>query len=67
MSYGPDFQEIHLRTAEIVAKILKGTRPGDIPVEQPSKFVFGINSKTARALGLAIAPSAMLRADIVIE
>jgi len=67
MSYGPDFQEIHRRTAEAVAKILNGTPPGEIPVEQPSKFVFGINQKTATALGLTIAPNALLRADVVLE
>src|SRR5204862_7079716 len=65
MSYGPDFQEIHRRTAELVIKVLKGTPPGDIPVEQPTKFVFGINSKTANALGLAIAPGVVMRADVV--
>ena len=67
MSYGPDFQEIHRRTAEIVAKVLKGTPPGDIPVEQPTKFIFGINSKTAAALGLTVSPTALMRADVVIE
>ena len=67
MSYGPDFQEIHRRTAELVIKILKGIPPGDIPVEQPTKFVFGINSKTASALGPVIAPAALMRADVVIE
>jgi putative ABC transport system substrate-binding protein len=67
MSYGPDFQEIHRRTAELVIKVLKGIPPGDIPVEQPTKFVFGINSKTASALGLIIAPAALMRADMVIE
>ena len=67
MSYGPDFQELHRRTAEIVAKVLKGTSPGEIPVEQPTKFVFGINSKTASALGLAISSVAVMRADVVIE
>jgi putative tryptophan/tyrosine transport system substrate-binding protein len=67
MSYGPDFPEIHRRTAEIVVKILHGTAPGDIPVEQPTKFIFAINAKTARALGLAIPPSTMMRADIIIE
>jgi putative ABC transport system substrate-binding protein len=67
MSYGPDFREIHRRTADIVGKILKGTPPGDIPVEQPTKFVFGINSRTANRLGLAIPPAALMRADIVIE
>src|SRR6267154_1191317 len=67
MSYGPDFQEIHRRTAEIVAKILNGTPPSQIPVEQPTKFVFGINQKAAAALGLTIAPNVLLRADVVLE
>lgn len=67
MSYGPDFQETHRRTADLIVKILRGTPPGDIPVEQPIKFVFGINSKTANALGLTIAPGAVLRADVVVE
>jgi putative ABC transport system substrate-binding protein len=67
MSFGPSFPEIHRRTAEIVAKILKGARPGDIPVEQPTKFEFAVNLKTAAALGLAISPTAMARADVVVE
>jgi putative ABC transport system substrate-binding protein len=67
MSYGPDFPETHRRTAEIVAKILKGTRPDDIPVEQPTKFEFGLNLKAAKAFGLTIPPAAVLRADVVIE
>ena len=67
MSYGPDFPETHRRTAEIVAKILKGTRPDDIPVEQPTKFDLVINLTTAKALGLKIPESFLLRADEVIE
>ena len=67
MSYGPDFPEIHRRTAEIVVKILQGVAPGDIPVEQPTKFVFGINLKAAKALGLTISRDALLRADVVVE
>jgi putative tryptophan/tyrosine transport system substrate-binding protein len=67
MSYGPDFPEIHRRTAEIVAKILKGTRPDDIPVEQPTKFEFAINLKTTKALGLTIPPAVVLRADVVVD
>ena len=67
MSYGPDFPETHRRTAEIVAKILKGTRPDDIPVEQPTKFEFAVNLKTAKALGVTIPPAVVLRADVVIE
>jgi putative ABC transport system substrate-binding protein len=67
MSYGPDFREIHRRTAEIVVKILKGTAPGDIPVEQPTKFEFVVNLNTAQAMGVAISAGALLRADLVIE
>jgi putative tryptophan/tyrosine transport system substrate-binding protein len=67
MSYGPDLPEIYRRTAEIIEKILKGARPGDIPVEQPTKFEFAINLKTAKALGLTIPPALLLRADVVID
>jgi putative ABC transport system substrate-binding protein len=67
MSYGPDLSEIYRRTAAIIEKILKGALPGDIPVEQPTKFAFAINLKTARALGLTIPPALVLRADSVIE
>ncbi len=67
MSYGPDLPEIYRRTAEIVEKILEGARPGDIPVEQPTKFEFAINLKTAKALGLTIPPALLLRADAVID
>ena len=67
MSYGPSLPEIYRRTAEIIAKILKGARPGDIPVEQPTKFEFAVNLKTAKALGLTIQPALLLRADVVIE
>ncbi|SDK04535.1 putative ABC transport system substrate-binding protein [Bradyrhizobium sp. Rc2d] len=67
MSYGPDLSEIYRRTAEIIEKILKGALPGDIPVEQPTKFAFAINLKTAKALGLTIPPPLVMRADFVIE
>jgi putative ABC transport system substrate-binding protein len=67
MSYGPNFSDQFRRTAELVDKILRGTKPGDIPVEQPSRFELVINLTTAKALGLTIPESFLLRADEVIE
>jgi putative tryptophan/tyrosine transport system substrate-binding protein len=67
MSYGPNLSEVYRRTAEIIEKILKGARPADMPVEQPTKFSFAINLKTAKMLGLTIPSALMLRADLVIE
>jgi putative ABC transport system substrate-binding protein len=67
ISYGPSFANQFRRVAELVDKILRGTNPGDIPVEQPTKFELIINLTTAKALGLAIPESFLLRADEVIE
>jgi putative tryptophan/tyrosine transport system substrate-binding protein len=65
--YGVDFQAIFRRAAYFVDHILKGTKPGDIPIEQATKFVSAVNLKTAKALGFEIPTSILLRADEVIE
>jgi putative ABC transport system substrate-binding protein len=67
MSYGPNYSAQFRHTAEYVDKILRGTKPGDLPVEQPTKFDLAINLTTAKALGLDISPSLQQRADEVIE
>ncbi len=67
MSYGPNFPDLFRRAADFVDKILRGTKPGDIPVEQPTKFDLVINLTTAKALGLEFSQAMLLRADEVIE
>lgn len=67
MSFGPSYAGMHMRAATYVDKILKGTSPADLPIEQPTKFVLVINLKTAKAFGIKIPNSVLLRADEVIQ
>ena len=67
MSYGPSFPDLYLRSANVADKILRGAKPADIPVEQPTKFDLIVNLLTARALGLTVPPLMLARADKVIE
>jgi len=67
MSYAPTYEETYGKAAIFVDKILKGAKPSDLPIEQPTKFEFLVNLKTAKTLGVPIPPALLLRADHVFE
>ena len=67
MSYAPSFVDLHRRSVDYVNKILRGAKPADIPIEQPTKFELVVNLTTAKALGLNIPETFLVRADEVIE
>ena len=67
ISFGPDYPALARRGAHYIDRILKGAKPADLPIEQPTKFLLTINLKTAKSLGIEIPPSLLARADEVIE
>ncbi|HZM60327.1 MAG TPA: ABC transporter substrate binding protein, partial [Vicinamibacterales bacterium] len=67
VSYGPDVLELMRHLGSFVDRILKGARPGDVPIERPTRFYLAINLKTAKALGVTVPPAVLARADQVIE
>jgi putative ABC transport system substrate-binding protein len=67
MSYGPDFSDLYRRAAYFVDKILKGAKPANLPIEQPTKFKFVVNLNSAKQIGLMIPPNVLARADRVIK
>ena len=67
MSYGPNFPASFRRAADFVDQILRGAKPADLPIEQPTRFDLVVNLTTAKALGLSVPPSLLARADVVID